>query len=52
MSKYFNEYTKHKLIISCDVVCCYINLLICEYDSIYAFIQFVYPKKKVYYGIR
>ena len=51
MSKYFIEYTKHKLIISCDVMGCY-NLLISEYDSIYAFIQFVYPKKKMYYGIR
>ena len=51
MSKYFIEYTKHKLFMSCDVMCCY-NLLISEYDSIYAFIQFVYPKKKMYYGIR
>ena len=52
MSKYFIEYTKHKLIISCDVLCCYINLLISKYDSIYVFIQFVYPKKEMYYGIK
>ena len=46
MSKYFIEYTKHKLIISCDVLCCYINLLISEYDSIYVLFSLYIQRKK------
>ena len=33
-------------------MCCYINLVLSEYDGVYVFIQFVYPKKKMYYGIK
>ena len=46
MSKYFIEYTKHKLFMCCDGMCCYINLVLSKYDGVYVFIQFVYPKKK------
>ena len=33
-------------------MCCYINLVLSEYNGVYVFIQFVYPKKKMYYGIK
>ena len=33
-------------------MCCYINLVLREYDGAYVFIQFVYPRKTMYYGIQ
>ena len=52
MSKYFIEYTKHKLFMCCDCMCCYINVVLREYDGAYVFIQFVCPRKTMYYGIQ
>ena len=51
MSKYFIEYPNHKLFICCDNLCAYINLII-TCNVTYLYVQFVYPRTKMFYGIK
>ena len=52
MSKYFIEYPNHKLFICCDNLCACINLIITRYNNTYLYLQFVYPRTKMFYGIK
>ena len=49
MSKCFIEFSNHNLFICCDNTFCYINFMLSKYDS---FIQFIYQKNHMYYGIK
>ena len=52
MIKCFIEFPNHNLFICYDNTFCYINFMISKYDSLYNFIQFIYQKNHMYYGIR
>ena len=52
MSKCFIEFPNHNLFICFDNTFCYINFMLSKYDSLYNFIQFIYQKNHMYYGIR
>ena len=52
MSKCFIEFPNHNLFICYDNTFCYINFMISKYDGLYNFIQFIYQKNHMYYGIR
>ena len=52
MYHYFIDYAKHNLFICCDDNCCYINLVISEYDGVYVLIPFIYSIKNMNYGIK
>ena len=52
MNKCFIEYPNRKLYISYNDAFCYINLMLCERDSLYYFVQFVYQIKNMLYGIK
>ena len=52
MSKCFIEFPNHNLFICYDNTFCYINFMISKYDSLFNFIQFIYQKNHMYYGIK
>ena len=52
MSKCFIEFPNHNLFICYDNTFCYINFMISKYDGLYTFIQFIYQKNHMYYGIK
>ena len=52
MNKCFIEFPKHNLYICYDDVFCYINLVLSKQDDMYIFIQFVYPRNHVHFGIK
>ena len=52
MSKCFIEYPNRKLYISYNDVFCYINLMLDKQNSLYYFVQFVYHRNHMLYGIK
>ena len=52
MSKCFIEFPNHNLFVGYDDTFCYINFVISKYDGLYNFIQFIYQKNHMYYGIK
>ena len=52
MSECFIEFPNHNLSICYDNTFCYINFMITKYDSLFNFIQFIYQKNHIYYGIK
>ena len=52
MDQCFIEFPNYNLYICHDDVFCYINFVISKYDNLYNFIQFVYQKNHMYYGIK
>ena len=52
MRKCFIEFPNHNLFICYDNTFCYINFMISKYDSLFNFIQFIYQKNHMYYGIK
>ena len=52
MSKCFIEFPNYNLFICYDNTFCYINFMISKYDSLFNFIQFIYQKNHMYYGIK
>ena len=52
MSKCFIEYPNPKLYISYNDVFCYINLMLDKQNSLYYFVQSVYHRNHMLYGIK
>ena len=52
MEKYFIEYVNHKLFVCCDRLCAYISMIVNRYNDSYLYVQFVYPKSRLFYGIK
>ena len=51
MSKCFIKFPSHNFFICYDDAFCYINYVISKCDDMYNFIQFVYQKSHMYYGV-
>lgn len=52
MEKYFIEYLNHKLFVCCDRSCAYISMIVNRYNDSYLYVQFVFPKSRLFHGIK
>ena len=52
MEKYFIEYLNHRLFVCWNRLCAYISMIVNRYNDSYLYVQFVYPKSRLFHGIK